>query len=126
MDEERSSGEQRDEDVCDVYCASQGIDSLRETLADVAGLSEVFKVLADETRTQIIYLLSQKELCVCDLASILEMTSPAVAHHLRLLRAFRLVKYRRSGKMAYYSLDDDHILNMIREAQDHYAEENTR
>ncbi len=110
-------------DVCDTFGANEEAAKLRETLIDVAGLSEVFKVLSDETRTAIIYLLSQQELCVCDLANILEMTSPAVAHHLRLLRAFRLVKYRRSGKMAYYSLDDDHIINLIHEAQAHYAED---
>ncbi len=110
-------------DICDTFCASEAAEALKSTLVEVAGLSEVFKVLADERRTQIIYLLSQKELCVCDLAAILEMTPPAIAHHLRLLRAFRLVKYRRSGKMAYYSLDDDHILHLIHEAQIHFAED---
>ncbi len=114
---------QDERDICDTFCASEGLAGLKDTLVDVAGLSEVFKVLADETRTQIVYLLSQRELCVCDLASILGMTSPAVAHHLRLLRESRLVKYRRSGRMAYYSLDDHHILNLIHEAQAHFAEE---
>ncbi|WP_439328941.1 ArsR/SmtB family transcription factor [Desulfofundulus thermosubterraneus] len=86
-------------------------------------MSELFKVLGDETRTKILYLLSYRELCVCDLAEILEMSLPAVSHHLRLLKAMRLVKYRREGKMVYYSLDDDHIVNLIREAQAHFAEE---
>lgn len=110
-------------DVCETFSASEDAQKLKDTLVDVAGLSEVFKVLSDETRTEIIYLLSQQELCVCDLAAILEISSPAVAHHLRLLRAFRLVKYRRSGKMAYYSLDDDHILSLIHEAQAHFSED---
>ena len=110
-------------DICETFCASEEAHKLKDTLVDVAGLSEVFKVLSDETRTGIIYLLSQQELCVCDLATILGMSSPAVAHHLRLLRAFRLVKYRRSGKMAYYSLDDNHILNLIHEAQAHFSED---
>ncbi|SHJ34760.1 transcriptional regulator, ArsR family [Desulfofundulus thermosubterraneus DSM 16057] len=92
-------------------------------MLEVAGLSELFKVLGDETRTKILYLLSYRELCVCDLAEILEMSLPAVSHHLRLLKAMRLVKYRREGKMVYYSLDDDHIVNLIREAQAHFAEE---
>ncbi len=121
MDE--TSGVSADQDVCETFCASEDAQKLKETLVNVAGLSEVFKVLSDETRTAIIYLLSQQELCVCDLASILGMSSPAIAHHLRLLRAFRLVKYRRSGKMAYYSLDDSHILNLIHEAQSHFAED---
>jgi DNA-binding transcriptional ArsR family regulator len=99
------------------------MDRLREKVLEVAGLSEVFKVLGDETRTKIIYLLSEEELCVCDLAEILEMSLPAISHHLRLLKAMRLVKYRREGKQVYYSLDDDHIVSLIHQAQEHFAEE---
>nr|WP_242656318.1 metalloregulator ArsR/SmtB family transcription factor [Desulfofundulus thermosubterraneus] len=99
------------------------MEDLKGKVLEVAGLSELFKVLGDETRTKILYLLSYRELCVCDLAEILEMSLPAVSHHLRLLKAMRLVKYRREGKMVYYSLDDDHIVNLIREAQAHFAEE---
>jgi ArsR family transcriptional regulator len=112
------------EDLCDDFCPSAGnIEKLREKVVEVAGLSEIFKVLGDETRTKILYLLFNNKLCVCDIASILEMSLPAVSHHLRLLKAFRLVKYAREGKMVYYSLDDDHIINLIREAQEHFAEE---
>ncbi|RKO68055.1 transcriptional regulator [Desulfofundulus salinus] len=110
-------------DVCDTFCVSTAIEDLKGKVLEVAGLSELFKVLGDETRTKILYLLSYRELCVCDLAEILEMSLPAVSHHLRLLKAMRLVKYRREGKMVYYSLDDDHIVNLIREAQAHFAEE---
>jgi len=110
-------------DLCDGFCPSSGnIEQLREKVLEVAGLSEIFKVLGDETRTKILYLLSEQKLCVCDIAVILDMSLPAVSHHLRLLKAFRLVKYAREGKMVYYSLDDQHILNLIREAQDHFAE----
>lgn len=98
-------------------------DELREELLDVVGLSEIFKVLGDETRVKIMYLLINRELCVCDLAEILNLTLPAISHHLRLLKAFRLVKYRRDGKMVYYTLDDNHIVNMILQAQEHFAEE---
>lgn len=91
-------------------------------MLEVAGLSELFKVLGDETRTKILYLLSLKELCVCDIAGILEMSLPAISHHLRLLKALRLVKYRREGKMVFYSLDDKHIMNLIHEALEHFAE----
>lgn len=111
-------------DLCDSFCPSEGdIESLREKTLEVAGLSEIFKVLGDETRTKILYLLAHRELCVCDIALVLEMSLPAISHHLRLLKALRLVKYRRDGKMVYYSLDDEHILNMIRQAQEHFAEE---
>lgn len=115
---------QKNKDLCDDFCPSHmRTRELQEKLLDVAGLSELFKVLGDETRTKIIYLLSEVELCVCDIADVLEMSLPAVSHHLRLLKAMRLVKYRRGGKMVYYSLDDEHILNIIREAQEHFAEE---
>ncbi|NLK07137.1 MAG: helix-turn-helix transcriptional regulator [Firmicutes bacterium] len=97
--------------------------ALKEKLLEVAGLSELFRVLADETRTKIIYLLSEQELCVCDLAELLEMSMPAISHHLRLLRTMRLVRYRRAGKQVFYTLDDHHIVNLIRQAQEHYAEE---
>lgn len=111
-------------DLCDSFCPSNGnIEELKEKVLEVAGLSEIFKVLGDETRTKILYLLSAQKLCVCDIAVILDMSLPAVSHHLRLLKAFRLVKYAREGKMVYYSLDDEHIINLIREAQDHFAEE---
>jgi DNA-binding transcriptional ArsR family regulator len=112
------------EDVCDSFCPSDGnIEDLQEKVLEVAGLSEIFKVLGDETRTKILYLLAHRTLCVCDIAVVLDMSLPAVSHHLRLLKALRLVKYNREGKMVYYSLDDEHILNMIREAQEHFAEE---
>jgi len=111
-------------DLCDNFCPStENIEKLREKVLEVAGLSEIFKVLGDETRTKILYLLSEQKLCVCDIAVILDMSLPAISHHLRLLKAFRLVKYVREGKMVYYSLDDEHIMNLIREAQDHFAEE---
>ncbi|HHW13156.1 MAG TPA: helix-turn-helix transcriptional regulator [Firmicutes bacterium] len=111
-------------DLCDDFCPSAlDFATLRAKAAEVAGLAEVFKVLGDETRTKIVYLLAERPLCVCDLAEILEMTLPAISHHLRLLRAMRLVKYVREGKMVYYSLDDHHIMNLIREAQEHLLEE---
>lgn len=116
--------DEKNQDLCDAFCPSDlDFAALRAKTAEVNGLAEVFKVLGDETRTKILYLLAQQPLCVCDLATILEMTLPAVSHHLRLLRAMRLVKYVREGKMVYYSLDDDHIMNLIREAQEHLAEE---
>lgn len=99
------------------------LDALRERLPEVAGLSELFRVLADETRTKILYLLAAEELCVHDLAQILDLTLPTVSHHLRLMRLMRLVKSRRDGKHVYYSLSDDHVLQLIQTAQEHYQEE---
>ena len=96
---------------------------LRGMLPEVAGLSELFRALADETRTRILHLLSARELCVCDLAYLLGMTLPAVSHHLRLLRLLRLVRTRRDGKMVFYALDDDHVLDLIRIAREHFHEQ---
>lgn len=120
--EQKHNINEKTKDTCDVFCPRSQTEKLREKALEVEGLSEIFKVLGDETRTKILYLLAQERLCVCDLAVILEMTLPAVSHHLRLLKALRLVKFQREGKMVYYSLDDDHILNLIREAQEHFAE----
>ncbi len=111
-------------DLCGCYSPhADKVDLLTGRLAEVAGLSELFGALADEMRTKILYLLSFDELCVCDLAATLEMSLPAVSHHLRLLKAMRLVKYRREGKMVYYSLADGHITDLIKVAQEHYEEE---
>lgn len=109
-------------DLCDSFSPSDQLDHLKEKILEVAGLSEIFKVLGDETRTKILYLLAYKRLCVCDIAVVLEMSLPAISHHLRLLKALRLVKYNREGKMVYYSLDDEHIINLIHQAQEHFAE----
>jgi DNA-binding transcriptional ArsR family regulator len=112
------------QDICSEYGISIEEDAadLRRGLLDVAGLSELFKVLADETRTRILHLLSQRELCVCDLALILEMSLPAISHHLRLLKVMRLVAYRRDGKQVFYSLDDQHVVELISVAADHFRE----
>ncbi|ORC36292.1 transcriptional regulator [Marispirochaeta aestuarii] len=116
---------QTNNDLCTEYGISvkAEAESLRDSLLDVAGLSELFKALADETRTRILYLLSQRELCVCDLALIMDMSLPAVSHHLRLLKVMRLVSYRREGKQVYYRLNDDHVTDLIQIAREHYLEE---
>ena len=77
-----------------------------ETLYDLA---ELFKVFGDTTRIKIICALFESEMCVCDLAALLEMTQSAISHQLRVLRQAHLVNYRKEGKVVYYSLDDDHI-----------------
>lgn len=116
--------ENRSRDVCGCYSPhSEKVTPLKERLVEVAGLSELFGALADEVRTKILYLLSLDELCVCDLSEALGLSLPAISHHLRLLKMMRLVKYRREGKMVYYSLADDHIVELIKVAQAHYEEE---
>jgi len=86
---------------------------------DARLLSDVFKVLGDPTRVKIIHALSNCELCVCDIAEVIEMTQSAVSHQLRLLRSMHLVKYRKDGKSAVYSLDDEHILQLFGQGMEH-------
>ncbi len=89
----------------------------------VRALAETFGALSDPTRVRIISTLSVQELCVFDLAHLLGLTGSAVSHQLRLLRGQRLVKYRKEGKVAYYSLDDDHIRNLMAECIKHVSVE---
>ena len=91
-----------------------------DTLADVA---ELFKVFGDSTRTRILSALFVSEMCVCDIASLLNMTKSAVSHQLRILRQTKIVKYRKSGKEVYYSLDDEHIARIYRTALEHLEED---
>ncbi len=77
-----------------------------ETLYDLA---ELFKVFGDSTRIKILCALFESEMCVCDIAALLSMNQSAISHQLRVLKQARLVKYRKEGKVVYYSLDDDHV-----------------
>lgn len=72
-------------------------------------LAELFKVFGDTTRIKILYALFEEEMCVCDIADLLNMTQSAISHQLRVLKQARLVKFRKEGKVVYYSLDDNHI-----------------
>lgn len=88
----------------------------------VAALAETFKILGDPTRVRIAYSLAREELCVCDLANLLGVSQSAVSHSLRVLRQMKLVRFRREGKIAYYTLDDDHIAHLIDEGFRHVDE----
>ncbi|MDR0759829.1 MAG: metalloregulator ArsR/SmtB family transcription factor [Treponema sp.] len=72
-------------------------------------LADMFKVFSDSTRVRILCALQHSEMCVCDIAALLGMTKSAISHQLRTLRQTRLVKYRKDGKVVYYSLDDEHV-----------------
>jgi DNA-binding transcriptional ArsR family regulator len=74
-----------------------------------ADTAATFRVLSDQSRAKIVFSLLQQELCVCDLAAVCDLSESATSQHLRILRALRVVKVRRSGRMAYYSIDDEHI-----------------
>lgn len=82
-------------------------------------LSEVFKLLGDQTRIKIIFALSCCDLCVCDIAETIGMTQSAVSHQLRLMRNMKLVRYRKEGKSVFYTLDDEHILHLFNQGMEH-------
>ena len=84
-----------------------------------AEVAATFKVLGDPTRVKILHLLAQGELCVHDLASLLNASDSAISHHLKILRMLRLVKGRREGRQVYYSLDDEHVLGLLRACSEH-------
>ncbi len=104
-------------DTCDIYCYDEAKvkriqgDMQRE---DISSVARVFKVLSDENRAKISYALCQEdELCVCDVANIIGSTVATASHHLRALHKQGIVKYRKEGKLAFYSLDDDHIRSLM-------------
>ena len=82
-------------------------------------IAAFFKVFGDETRTRIIWALDKHEMCVCDLASLLDMTKSAISHQLALLRHEHIVRFRRDGKNVYYSLDDKHVQKVFETALEH-------
>ena len=85
-------------------------------------LAEFFKVFADSTRIKIIYALLEDELCVCDIANIVNTTQSTISHQLRILKQSKLVKFRREGKVIYYSLDDEHISAIVKKGCEHIEE----
>ncbi|MCR4851935.1 MAG: metalloregulator ArsR/SmtB family transcription factor [Lachnospiraceae bacterium] len=85
-------------------------------------LAELFKVFGDSTRIRILYVLFEKEICVQELADELGMTQSAVSHQLKILKQSKLIKNRRDGKSAFYSLADDHVRSIINQGLEHIEE----
>ncbi|WP_025027370.1 ArsR/SmtB family transcription factor [Caldalkalibacillus mannanilyticus] len=114
------------DDVCEIFCFDEEkVDRGKEKLhlQDTMSVAKIFKALADDTRVKIAYALSQEdELCVCDVANIVGSTMATASHHLRLLRNMGLAKYRKEGKLVFYSLDDDHVKQLIELAFIHSKE----
>ena len=112
--------------VCDYMHAHQEIIDKVETAMPqdeiLYDLAELFKVFGDTTRIRILYVLSEAEMCVCDIAQLLNMTTSAISHQLRVLKQAGLVKYRREGKTIFYSLSDDHVKTIINQGMEHVEE----
>lgn len=115
------------EETCECTTVHENVvESVRARMPDedlLYDTAELFKVFGDSTRTRILSALFLEELCVCDIASLLNMTKSAVSHQLRILRQTKIVKSRRSGKEIYYSLDDEHIAKIYGMALEHLQEE---
>ena len=90
-----------------------------ETLYDLA---ELFKVFGDTTRVRILWALDSSEMCVCDIAYLLDMTQSAISHQLRVLKRAQLLRNRRDGKIVYYSLADDHVRTIFDQGFSHISE----
>lgn len=114
------------EDVCEVLYVNEKVvkkiksQMLKDDLA--LRLADIFRILGDPTKVKMLHALSKGELCVCDLAALLDMTQSAISHQLRLLRNARIVKFRKEGKMAYYSLADEHVVKLIQMGAEHAEE----
>lgn len=116
----------QDVERCDYLCVHEDVVKnvitkmpQDETLYDLA---ELFKVFGDSTRIKILYALFESELCVCDIAQLLGLSQTAVSHQLRVLKNNKLVKFRREGKIIFYSLSDDHVRLIINQGMEHINE----
>ena len=85
-------------------------------------LAELYKVFGDSTRIKILYVLFEAEMCVGDIAELLKISPSAISHQLRVLKANKLVKFRREGKTVFYSLADDHVRTIIDMGMEHLCE----
>lgn len=120
--------QERDQDLC---CAvtqvhPDAVERVRELLPrdeTLYDLAELFKIFGDSTRVKILYALLESELCVCDIAKLMDVSQSAVSHQLRVLKASKLVKFRREGKTIFYSLADDHVVSILNQGMEHIEEE---
>ncbi|MGP9043084.1 ArsR/SmtB family transcription factor [Cytobacillus kochii] len=113
-----------DAEVCEVICNDEEkVSRVKQEMSDITGLELIFKALSDATRIKIAYALTiEEELCVCDVATIIDCSMATASHHLRLLKNIGLAKFRKEGKLVYYSLDDLHVKKLIQIAYIHHQE----
>lgn len=102
------------------------IDKVKDTMMSeeiLCDLADLFKVFGDSTRIKILHVLSKSEMCVCDISALLGMSQSSVSHQLKTLRQAKLVKHRRDGKVMYYSLSDEHVVQVFNQGLTHLIEE---
>ncbi|MFI8576446.1 MULTISPECIES: ArsR/SmtB family transcription factor [Rossellomorea] len=116
----------KETDVCEVACVEdEKVNRLKSMILsqNTTKVAEIFKALSDQTRAKIAYALTiEEELCVCDVANIVDASTATASHHLRLLKKQGLAKFRKKGKLVYYSLDDHHVKQLIEIALTHQVE----
>ena len=108
-----------------IHAHQELVDKVNREMPDeeiLYDLAELFKIFGDSTRVKILYALLEAELCVCDIAKLMEVSQSAVSHQLRVLNANRLVKPRKDGKTVFYSLADDHVRKIIAQGMEHIEE----
>ena len=115
-----------DAERCDEFCIHgdliQAVAPQMPEEEKLYDLAELFKIFGDSTRIRILYVLFEAEMCVCDIAQILNMTQSAISHQLRILKQAKLVKNRREGKTVFYSLADEHVRLIIDQGMEHVEE----
>ncbi|WP_037029157.1 ArsR/SmtB family transcription factor [Psychrilyobacter atlanticus] len=111
-------------DICRCVSINETrVDKAKQTLEDLSSLDQTakfFKILGDGTRFKIITILLEGEMCVCDIATTLNMTHSSISHQLKVLRENRVLKNRKDGKIVYYSLNDNHVKNIILQGLEHH------
>ena len=115
-----------EEGICEIESSDEEIvKEIKQAMLSsdiILGVTDGFKAISDPTRLKILYALSIKELCVCELSSALDVSQSAISHQLRVLRDKNMVKYKKEGKMARYYLSDEHVLNLIKMGVEHAQE----
>ncbi|MCA9736751.1 MAG: winged helix-turn-helix transcriptional regulator [Gemmatimonadetes bacterium] len=122
----RSPDPPAEDDACAVRSvdlpAVRAVRSVQTDERSLERLAQIFQLLASPARLRIVEALLEHELCVCDLAAVVGVSESAVSHHLRQMRQLHVVRYRRDGRMAYYRLADDHIIDLFRIGLEHARE----
>ena len=108
-----------------MHAHKETVDKVNSDMPDeelLYDLAELYKVFGDSTRIRILYVLFEAEMCVCDIAQVLSMTTSAISNQLKVLKQAHLVKYRREGKTVFYSLSDDHVRSILDQGLEHISE----
>jgi len=111
---------------CEYICVHEGIvQHVKDAMPSedaLFDLSELFKLFGDSTRIKILYCLFASEMCVCDIATLIQMSQSAISHQLAVLKRSKLVSARRDGKTVFYALADDHVRTIINQGIEHVSE----